>query len=77
MTKQKVKQITGIVVGYAVGTTISILVRSNTPEDTKTFQKVMVTIGSAAIASWLGRQVGEHIDVTIDELTDDNGLKII
>jgi len=68
MTKENVKQITGVIVSYAVGATVGILIKSNTPEDVKTFQKVVTSIGSIAISSWLGKTVGEHTNEMIDEM---------
>lgn len=71
MTKlEKVKAGLRIATTIGTGMIISNLVAGTTPKDTKTLTRIVIALGSGAIAGLVGAKVGTYVDETFDETVE-------
>ena len=67
---EKVKAGLRIATTLGVSLIITNLVSGTTPKDTKTLTRIVIALGSGAIAGLVGAKVGTYVDTTFDETVE-------
>lgn len=67
---EKLKTGLRIVATIGTGLIVSNLVAGTTPKDTKTLTRIVIALGSGAIAGLVGEKVGAYVNTTFDETVE-------
>lgn len=68
MNLDLIKSASGMIVSAGVGTIVGNIVKNNTPEDLKTYRKVLVKIGGFALSGMAGAASVAYVEKQIDQL---------
>ena len=68
---EAVKTVAGLVVSLGVGAVVGNVIKATTPEDLKTYSKVLVGVGSFALAGYFSMQAAKQTEESIQGLADE------